>query len=241
MNCRKKDGLSLLLKAGGKEGYGAFWIIQELYMEMQIHKDEPVNFFIINEATLLKELQINCRSFPKLIELFSETIGILFEKIPKTIGNVSYMNWKITLPKSLIFTKVRNKKIDNKNKNKNKNKIEIEKEKGNKDTKKVRTWRTDFWTYLKSEILAYKEITADQEFIKEQSELNPNVDILLSLKKAHLNFWGKPAGWNYKKNKKAATINWRLTFTNAIDINKVYKPRQSGGGGVSSWSSKHSN
>jgi len=103
----------------------------------------------------------------------------------------------------------------------------------------TKTWRNHFWTYLKSELTAYKETLSDKSFIKQQSELNPEVDIVLSLKKAHLNFWSRPAGWNHKKKKKAVSINWRQTFINAIDMNKVYKPRK-GGGGVSSWSGNRS-
>jgi len=103
MNCRKKDSLSLLRKVGGNAAYGQFHVFQELWLEMQQHRPQAQNFFIINESTLLKELGINARSFPKHIEMFHQTCGIQFEKICKTIANVSYINWKITIPKSLIF------------------------------------------------------------------------------------------------------------------------------------------
>ena len=103
MNCRKKDELSLLRKAGGNGAYGEFHVLQELWLEMQQHRPQPQNWFTINQATLLRELGINARSLPNRIELYSKTCGIQFEKITKTIANVSYINWKITLPKSLIF------------------------------------------------------------------------------------------------------------------------------------------
>ena len=131
MNCRKKEGLSLLIKVGGNEGYGMFWRLQELYAEMQIHKQECTNFFTINEASLVKELGINRRRLLKVMQLFSETCAIVFENIPKTIGYLSYNNIKITLPKSLIFMTKRipkkghseesKSKKENKSKSKNKN------------------------------------------------------------------------------------------------------------------------
>ncbi len=118
--------------------------------------------------------------------------------------------------------------------------IKLKEIKLKKSKEDIKTWRNHYWTYLKSEIIEYNKAIKDEYFIKQQSELNPNLDIKLSLKKAHLNFWGKKAGWQFKKKKKSASISWRQTFTNAIDRNKVYKPRPQGGGGVSSWSTKPS-
>jgi len=97
-----------------------------------------------------------------------------------------------------------------------------------RDTKgKERTWRTSFWFYRKQVILAYRDIINSPATIKQQQEVNPNLDIQLSIKKAVINFWGTKAGWKYKKGKKAAEINMKSTLINSIDHNKVYTQRGS--------------
>jgi hypothetical protein len=47
---------------------------------------------------------------------------------------------------------------------------------------------------------------------------------LLSLEKSVVNFWSTEAGWKHKKKGRAAQVDWKMTLTNAIDLNKVYKP-----------------
>ena len=101
-NARKRDGLSQLLKVGGKEGYGLFWIISEIHGEMQIGKDEPKDYFVMEKSKLLKELGINERTFLKWSELLLETVSIQFESISKTVSDLSYTVLKCTLPNSLI-------------------------------------------------------------------------------------------------------------------------------------------
>lgn len=102
--------LSLLIQVGGNDAYGLFWRLQELYLEAQIHKPNTCDSFIINEGSLVKELGINRRRLPKVIDMFSETCAIQFKNNPKTIRNVLYNNWHITLPKALIFMNKRNQK-----------------------------------------------------------------------------------------------------------------------------------
>jgi hypothetical protein len=94
---------------------------------------------------------------------------------------------------------------------------------------KERTWRTSFWFYRKMVILAYREIINSPEKIKQQQELNPNLDIILSIKKGVINFWGNKAGWKYKRGKKSAEINMKSTLINSIDHNRVFKPRNQQG------------
>ena len=57
--------------------------------------------------------------------------------------------------------------------------------------------------------------------------LNPNVDILLTLEKCCVNYWGTEAGWNNKKKSKSEP-NFRMTLQNAVSskINYVYKNRE---------------
>ncbi|MDD4495039.1 MAG: DUF1376 domain-containing protein [Eubacteriales bacterium] len=89
-----------------------------------------------------------------------------------------------------------------------------------------KTWRTDFETYLSELNSVYDCLSLDQDFIRQQEEFYPEVDIVLSLKKSYTNFWGTEAGWKHKKKQKSKDIDWKATLTNAIGMNKVYKPKQ---------------
>ena len=89
-----------------------------------------------------------------------------------------------------------------------------------------KTWRTDFETYLSQLNQVYDNLTLDQDFIRQQEEFYPEVDIVLSMKKSYTNFWGTEAGWKHKKKQKSKDIDWKATLTNAIGMNKVYKTKQ---------------
>jgi len=94
------------------------------------------------------------------------------------------------------------------------------------DTIKQLTWKTSYEIYLDECTIAYEALSANTDWIKQQEKFHPNIDIPLSLEKAFTNFWGTEAGWKHKKKKaRSKEINWKTTFTNAIDMNKVYKPR----------------
>ena len=93
----------------------------------------------------------------------------------------------------------------------------------NKDRKS--NWKSSFEIYLNEMNTTYDEIIHDKNFIQEQEKFHPGIDILLSLEKAKTNFWGTEAGWQNKKKSRAKEINWKLTFVHAIEMNKVYKPR----------------
>ena len=89
----------------------------------------------------------------------------------------------------------------------------------------AKSWKEDFNVYLSELNTVYDNLILDQKFIEEQEEFHPGVDIILSLKKAYTNFWSKEAGWKFKKKKRIKTIDWKDTLTNAIGLNKVYKPK----------------
>jgi len=73
---------------------------------------------------------------------------------------------------------------------------------------------------------AYRKYYNDDQFIKVQSQLNPNVNIKLSITKGFENFWGTEAGWKHKKKSRSKEIDWRQTIINSIDLNKVYYTKQ---------------
>lgn len=90
---------------------------------------------------------------------------------------------------------------------------------------KVKTWRDDFSIYKSELDVVYNALIVDQKFINEREEFNPNLDIVLSLKKAYTDFWSTEKGWKYKKKQKSKNNDWKSTLTNAIEINRVYKTR----------------
>lgn len=87
----------------------------------------------------------------------------------------------------------------------------------------ILSWKKDFNTYKKQLHEEYTKLLNDIEFIKQQEEFHPNVDIKLSLKKACVNFWATEAGWKFKKKKRVNEIDWKSTLTNAIEKNRVWK------------------
>ena len=87
------------------------------------------------------------------------------------------------------------------------------------------TWRSNFEIYKSECEKVYKELLIDANFIAEQEKFHPGVDIVLTLEKSFVTFWGTEAGWKHKKKSRSNELNWRRTFTTAIDMNKVYKPK----------------
>ena len=88
------------------------------------------------------------------------------------------------------------------------------------------TWRNDFEIYKNELRSVYSELINDITFIQTQEKFHPGVDIKLSLEKACINFWATEAGWKHKKKKRSKEISWKSTLTNAIDLNKVYKSKE---------------
>jgi len=101
-----------------------------------------------------------------------------------------------------------------------------EEESKEEESKVIITWRNNFELYTNELNIVKTELISDNEFIKRQEVFHPNVDIILSIEKAVSNFWSTPAGWRNKKKSKTKDLDWRATLINAIDLNKVYKPKQ---------------
>jgi len=88
------------------------------------------------------------------------------------------------------------------------------------------TWRSDFSIYRSECKTAYRAFVNDERLMAEQSRLNPNVNVPLSIEKGFTNFWGTEAGWKHKKKSKTVEIDWRSTIINSIEKNKVYFTRE---------------
>lgn len=87
------------------------------------------------------------------------------------------------------------------------------------------SWRNNFEEYKNQLREVHRKLIKDTEWLEQQEKYYPNVDIKLSLEKACVNYWATEAGWKYKKKQKTKEIDWKATLTNAIGMNKVYKPR----------------
>lgn len=88
------------------------------------------------------------------------------------------------------------------------------------------TWRENFEKYIEDLNVGVNLLLQDSEWISEREKFHPNLDIKLSIEKGYKDYWGTEAGWQKKKKSKTENINWKTTFNNAIDFNKVYKQRQ---------------
>lgn len=87
------------------------------------------------------------------------------------------------------------------------------------------TWKNNLEIYLQEEFIAYAKLISDKNYILERQRYHPKLNILLSLEKAHKDFWGTEEGWKYKKKKKASNINWKSTFSNSLSMrfNQVWQ------------------
>ena len=94
------------------------------------------------------------------------------------------------------------------------------------NTDEVLNWKNNFEIYLRDCKNAFRKFTDNNEKIKIQQELNPNVNILLSIKKGFTNFWGTKTGWKHKQKCKIKDIDWERTIINSIELNKVYYTKE---------------
>jgi len=88
-------------------------------------------------------------------------------------------------------------------------------------------WRDSLEIYLSELNAAYAELIENAEFINQQQEYNPNLNIILTLKQAVSSFWATKDGWEHKKKDKKTVVNdWQKTLSNAIKqkSNQVFKP-----------------
>jgi hypothetical protein len=103
----------------------------------------------------------------------------------------------------------------------------------NKDTvdvtkKEVPLWRTDFLEYCKIESESFYNLLSDSAWMAEQQKYNPNLNIQLSLEKAHKQFWCTEAGWKHKKKSRSNELDWKRTYQNALSqrCNQVWKTKE---------------
>jgi uncharacterized protein YdaU (DUF1376 family) len=82
--------------------------------------------------------------------------------------------------------------------------------------------------YFESELEAYQTLINDREWLSNQERYHPGLNVLLSLEKAHTQFWGSEAGWEFSKRKRSKVKNWKLQFANALSqkVNQVWNKKE---------------
>jgi hypothetical protein len=90
------------------------------------------------------------------------------------------------------------------------------------------SWKNSFESYLAECEASASKLLDDPNWITEQQQVNPGVDIHLTMRKAFSNYWGTEEAWKKLKRKKTQSINWKSTWQNAISnrINRVYLDKQ---------------
>lgn len=100
---------------------------------------------------------------------------------------------------------------------------------GKDESLETDTWRTSFTVYQAEEQAAYDALRQDAGWQAGRQKYHPNLDILLSLEKTHVDFWNTEAGWEWKKKSRSAkALNWKSTFATSLSLkgNQVWKDRQ---------------
>jgi hypothetical protein len=72
--------------------------------------------------------------------------------------------------------------------------------------------------YIADEMESYCSLIHDTEWISLQQKYHPSINVLLTMEKAHSEFWSTIAGYDCKKKAKVTKINWKKTYANAIGM-----------------------
>jgi len=205
----------------GYEGVGLFYVI----LEKLGKQEKPIKTNVLKKQLKVGKRLEKCWSFMEEIGIISSNNGETFNKqllnfsekyqIKKEKTRKKVSEWRDKQADTEIVTDyvpVRNQR-----------KVKVSKV---KEDIIISSWRDDFSVYLSECKEAYRKYYNDDQFIKVQSQLNPNVNIKLSITKGFENFWGTEAGWKHKKKSRSKEIDWRQTIINSIDLNKVYYTKQ---------------
>ena len=127
-NARQGKGMSSLINVMGIDGYGKFWILNEMLLQQNLDRENPSDTLVIHEHTLAKEWGTLCKQLPKSLHTMSTLLGISAQSVSAQSGNIKYTVWHVTLPKSLIYIQSKREKSDNKSKSKKESKSKSKKE-----------------------------------------------------------------------------------------------------------------
>lgn len=210
--------LDSIMKLSNNTQYSGWCVISREKLSNALDLSKPTIIKIYDtleqKGLILKNSLGHARPSQDYIDLFNpgNEIQIAVANESQILASVkNFTSGKETLPDRLRnFTESGKETLPNNNKDNSNNIID---------------WKNDFETYKSDLRKAYLELVNDIEWVKQQEKYHPNIDIILSIDKACVNYWATEAGWNYKKKKRTKELNWKSTLTNAIQINKVYKQR----------------
>ena len=91
-------------------------------------------------------------------------------------------------------------------------------------------WYNDFSAYCADHEKTFQKLVASSEWVKDQEERHPDVDIIKSMNNAR-DYWLSENGWKHKKKKTTKNIDWNYTYKNALKQtwNQIPKTKSSGG------------
>lgn len=86
-------------------------------------------------------------------------------------------------------------------------------------------WKQDFKIYANYELTAYELLIKDNEFLSKLENQYPDLDILRTLEKTHLNYWASQKGFENKRDIPNTKIDWPAVyeFSCGLPFNQVLK------------------
>lgn len=90
--------------------------------------------------------------------------------------------------------------------------------KGKPKAEEPKTWRESFEVYQAHEFAGYDTLRNDSEWLSDRQKYHPQLNILLTLEKAHSDFWSTQGGWKNKKSSRSKEIDWKATYQNALTM-----------------------
>lgn len=190
-------------------------------------KDKQKENICLNFAyKLAKLLPINLADIESALnELLDEKVlliedDFLFQKRMLKDGKLSETR--------ALIGKEGGKKTQEKYKNfaKAKNKANTEYEYENINNSNINNWRKDYNIYITELNEKFEELKKDVEWLKKMQKIYPGIDIIKSMEQSIIKYWGTETGWKKKASARTKSLDWKKTFANTIEFNKVEKSKQ---------------
>jgi hypothetical protein len=86
-------------------------------------------------------------------------------------------------------------------------------------------WKKNYNIYIKELNEKFEELKKDTEWLKKMQKIYPGIDIIKSMEQSIIKYWGTETGWKKKASSKTKNLDWKKTFANTIEFNKVEKSK----------------
>lgn len=90
----------------------------------------------------------------------------------------------------------------------------------------INNWRKDYNIYITELNEKFEELKKDVEWLKKMQKIYPGIDIIKSMEQSIIKYWGTETGWKKKASARTKSLDWKKTFANTIEFNKVEKSKQ---------------